>query len=123
MFRLLSVLLLIGMVEGCYSTVVRVESVPPGATVHYDYEPKGETPAEFEVDWYGTHKLTLDHPQEGRHVEKVELKAPAHLWFPFDFFVAILPFKVTDRQTFVIDLTQEQSEETEKTDESSTKIE
>jgi len=108
MFRkLLLICLLICVVEGCYTTVVRIDSVPPGSTVHWDYQPKGETPVEFEVDWYGAHRLALDHPDFGQRIEKVELKAPAHLWFPFDFFVAILPFKVTDRHALTFDLPEE----------------
>ncbi len=106
LYRFVPVLALVWLVEGCYTSVVRVETAPPGATIHYDYEPKGETPTEFEIDWYGTHRITLDHPTEGRRVETVELKAPAHLWFPFDFITAILPFQVTDRQTFTFDLTE-----------------
>ncbi len=94
------------LVEGCYTTVVRVETTPPGAAVHYDFEPQGVTPAEFNVDWYGKHKVTLDHPELGRRVEYVDLRAPAYMWFPLDFFVAILPFKITDRQEFSFDLTE-----------------
>lgn len=86
--------------------MVRVETNPPGAEVHYDYKPKGTTPAEFEVDWYGKHKITLDHPEYGRRVEYVQLNAPPYLYFPFDFFTALLPFNVTDRQAFSFDLTE-----------------
>ena len=75
-------------VEGCITTVVRVETNPPGTLVHYDYEPKGKTPVEFNVDWAGSHKLTLDHPEYGRRVEYVKIKPPAYMWFPLDFFVS-----------------------------------
>ena len=113
MFRPACVVFLLCMVEGCYTTVVRVNTVPPGSTLHFDYQPKGVTPTEFETDWYGKHKLTLDHPQYGRRVESIDLKAPAHLWFPFDLFVALLPFKVTDRHDFSFDMTQEPTPEKE----------
>jgi hypothetical protein len=101
------------MVEGCYTTAVRVNTTPPGSTVHYDSKPMGETPVEFEVDWYGKHKVTLDHPPYRRREEWVNLKAPAYLWFPFDLFVALLPFKVIDRHEFSFDLTQEPKPERE----------
>ncbi len=121
MFRficLFCLFLLVSVVEGCYTTVVKVDSVPSGATVHWDYDPKGKTPTEFEEPWYGAHRLTLDHPDYGQKVQKVEMDPPAYLWFPFDFFVAILPFKVTDRQEYMIDLTQESPGSEEKIDES-----
>lgn len=101
------------MVEGCYTTVVRVDTHPPGATVHYDYQPKGVTPVEFDVDYLGKHKLTLDHPEFGRRVEFIDLKSPAYATFPLDFFVTLLPFKVTDKQSFSFDLTQPSDRETE----------
>ncbi len=104
MFRKILIFLLVCVVEGCYTTVVRVDSVPSGAEVHWDYEPKGNTPTEFTVDWYGEHRLTLDHPDYEQRVEKIELNAPAYLWFPLDFFVAVLPFKVTDSHPILIDL-------------------
>jgi hypothetical protein len=93
--------------------MVRVNTIPSGSTIHFDTVAKGEAPAEFEVDWYGKHKITLDHPQYGRRVETIQLKAPAHLWFPFDFLTAMLPFKVTDRHEFSFDLTQAPQPETE----------
>ncbi|MDP8242775.1 MAG: PEGA domain-containing protein [Candidatus Hinthialibacter antarcticus] len=103
-------------VEGCLTTLVRVETTPPGAQVHYDYQPQGVTPTEFEVDWYGKHRLTLDHPEFGRRVEDVHLKAPAYLTFPMDFFTAILPFKVVDRHTIEIDLSEDATSNTEEPD-------
>ena len=106
-------LIVLCMVEGCYTTLVRVETNPPGAVVHYDYQPKGETPVEFEVDYLGTHKLTLDHPEFGRRVEFIDLKSPAYATFPLDFFVTLLPYKVTDKQLFSFDLSQPTEQETE----------
>lgn len=93
-------------VEGCLTTLVQVKTTPPGAQVHYDYKPQGVTPTEFEVDWYGKHRLTLDHPEYGRRVEDVNLKAPAYLTFPMDFFTAIMPFRVVDRHVIEIDLSE-----------------
>ncbi len=113
MVRLLAAFLLISLVEGCYTSTVRVESVPPGATVHYDYQPKGVTPVEFPVDYLGTHKITLDHPEYGRREEVVDLKAPAYLWFPMDFVVTVMPGKYTDRHSLTFDLTKGASSETE----------
>jgi hypothetical protein len=110
MFRLFSVLLVVGgfsLVEGCYTTKVRVESTPPNAQVHFDYQPKGVTPVEFETTWLGKHKLTLDHPEYEQHSEIVDLKAPAYLIFPLDFFVALLPFNVEKTYDFHVDMTEE----------------
>ncbi|MBI1389397.1 MAG: PEGA domain-containing protein [bacterium] len=103
-------------VEGCRSTVVRVESDPPGAKVHYDFQPKGVTPTEFNIDWYGKHRLTLDHPEYGQRVQELDLKAPAYSIFPMDFFVAIMPFKVVDRKTIKVDLRAEPTPSVEASD-------
>ncbi|MBZ0257227.1 PEGA domain-containing protein, partial [bacterium] len=100
-------------VEGCLTTLVQVKTTPPGAQVHYDYKPQGVTPTEFEVDWYGKHRLTLDHPEYGRRVEDVNLKAPAYLTFPMDFFTAIMPFRVVDRHVIEIDLSENAKPDTE----------
>ncbi len=113
MHRIILVLMLFCMVEGCYTTIVRVETVPPGSMLHFDYEPVGETPAEIELEWYGKHKVTLDHPEHGRREEIVNIKSPAYLYFPLDFFVALMPFKVTDRQVFTYDMTEKPLSETE----------
>ncbi|HOJ61461.1 MAG TPA: PEGA domain-containing protein [bacterium] len=113
MVRTALIFLIICLVEGCYSTVVRVETDPPGATVHYDYQPRGVTPAEFETGWMGTHKITLDHPEYGRREEFVELKPKPYTWFPLDFLVTILPIKVVDKRTFTYDMTEEVSTATE----------
>lgn len=106
MIRLIAAFLVLFTVEGCYTTMVRVETEPPGATVHYDYQPMGVTPVEFRVDWYGKHKLTLDHPEWGRRIEYIDLNAPPHLQFPVDFFTALMPFQVTDRHEYKFNLTQ-----------------
>ncbi|MBN2326412.1 MAG: PEGA domain-containing protein [Candidatus Omnitrophica bacterium] len=113
MRRLIAIAVLIGLVEGCYTSTVRVDSIPPGAQVHYDYQPKGVTPVEFPVDFLGAHKITLDHPDYGRREEIVDLRAPAYLWFPLDFVATITPGKFTDRHSFTFDLTEKASSEME----------
>lgn len=106
MLRHLLLLLVLCSVGGCYTTTVRIESVPPGADVHYDFEPKGVTPVEFEVEWHGIHKVTLDHPDYGRRVEYIDLETPAYLIYPMDLFATVAPWHMTDDHTFVFDLTQ-----------------
>jgi hypothetical protein len=113
MARLVAVVILFCLVEGCYTSTVRVESNPPGATVHYDYQPKGITPVEFPVEYLGTHKITLDHPEYGRREEYVNLDAPAYLWFPMDFIATIAPAKFKDRHSFTFDLIKAATSETE----------
>jgi PEGA domain-containing protein len=107
------VLILVLLVEGCYTSVVKVDSNPPGATVHYDFQPKGITPVEFKVDYLGTHKLTLDHPDYGRREAFIDLDSPAYLVFPFDFVTTVIPANVTDRHSFTFDLTKEPSSDLE----------
>ncbi len=106
MLRHLSMLLVLCLVGGCYTTTVKIDSTPQGADVHYDFEPKGKTPVEFEVEWHGVHKVTLDHPEYGRRVEYVTVETPAYQTFPLDFFATIAPWNMTDRHEFHFDLTQ-----------------
>lgn len=113
MARFFTIVILVVLVEGCYTSTVRVETVPPGATVHYDYQPKGVTPVEFPVDYLGTHKITLDHPDYGRREEYVDLDAPAYLWFPMDFVATLAPAKFTDRHSYTFDLIKAATTETE----------
>ncbi|MDX9752362.1 MAG: PEGA domain-containing protein [bacterium] len=113
MLRLIAIVLIGFLVEGCHTTTLRVESQPPGAQVHYDFKPVGTTPVEFPVDWYGKHKLTLDHPVHGRRIQVVELKSPGYLIFPMDFVAAVAPAKLKDQRTVLIDFTQPVSPDTE----------
>lgn len=105
--RVLAISWIVVWVQGCTTTLVRVNSIPPGATVHYDYEPKGVTPTEFEVDWYGKHRLTLDHPDYGQRVQNITLNHPVHMTFPFDLLDAMKPFRTTDVHEFTVDFTEE----------------
>lgn len=106
MLRHVLLLLVLFSVGGCYTTTVRIETEPPGAAVHYDFEPKGITPVEFEVEWHGIHKVTLDHPDYGRRVEYIDVDTPAYLTYPVDFFSTIAPWHIADRHEFHFDLTQ-----------------
>lgn len=114
--RLLAIAWVVIWVQGCTTTLVRVNSIPPGATVHYDYEPKGITPTEFEVDWYGKHRLTLDHPDYGQRVQVVNLDHPVHMTFPFDLLDAMKPIRTQDVHEFTIDFTEEAADSPEGTD-------
>ena len=111
--RFLTMLILVIGVEGCYTTALRVESQPPGATVYYDFKPVGKTPVEFNVDWYGKHKLTLEHPQYGRLEQIINLKNPAYVTFPFDLIATIAPAKIKDNHTITFDLSKQSSPKTE----------
>lgn len=111
--RYLTLLFLVMGIEGCYTTALRVESQPPGASVYYDFKPVGKTPVEFTVDWYGKHKLTLDHPEYGRKEQIIDLKNPAYVTFPFDLIAAIAPAKIKDNHTITFDLTKQPSLKTE----------
>ncbi len=106
LFRIALILGLVFWVEGCHTTKVRVQSTPPGAQVHWDYEPKGTTPVEFPVEWLGNHRLTLDHPDFEQYVETVDLQSPLYLRFPLDFFAELKPYPTENHYEFQVDLTQ-----------------
>ncbi len=81
---------------GCVERKLYVKTDPPGATFYFNDEEKGKTPLSFDFEWYWTHKVRLE--KEGyKQIEKFELiKAPPYMWFPVDFFMELLPFKIKD---------------------------
>jgi hypothetical protein len=84
------------VLTGCVERKLYVRTDPPGATLYFNGEERGQTPLSFDFEWYWWHKIRLE--KEGyKPVEKKELiKAPPYMWIPLDFFVEILPFKVRD---------------------------
>ncbi len=102
-----SFLLLIGMTTllgGCVKQTIAVRSDPAGAMVYFDGDEKGTTPAEFPFKWYGGHRFRLEKEGYQPLVEVVELKSPAYLKVPIDFFTELIPYNFKDRQELTFKL-------------------
>jgi hypothetical protein len=75
-----------------------IESEPAGALVYLNGDEVGRTPMQYEFLWYGDYDVTLR--KEGFETLKThrELKAPLHMWVPFDLITEMAGGK--DRQTW-----------------------
>ena len=85
---------------GCVKQRLQVNSDPEGARVYFDGYYKGETPVEFPFQWHGDHRLTLEKDGYRPVVEKVTLRAPAHMKMPMDFFMELAPVEVKDTHSY-----------------------
>ncbi len=77
---------------------IQVTSEPEGADVYYNYDFQGETPVEFDFDWFGYHQFTLQKEGYETLDEKRRIRAPFYLWIPVDFIWEVLPIRMTYRE-------------------------
>jgi len=82
--------------SGCVQRKLTVKSDPSQAQVYFDGKYIGETPVDFDFDWYWEHDVELK--KEGYESIKTseEIKAPVYMWIPLDLVTALLPFTVRD---------------------------
>ncbi len=96
---------------GCVRRSLTIRTDPPGAFVHVNDEPKGESPVEYDFMWYGWHRVTIRKEGFERLDDKKRLRPPFYLWIPFDLIMEALPFTVRDRREWVYTLTPQQVEQ------------
>ena len=111
-FFLVISLIFIFVNAGCLERRLTIKSNPPGAGVYFNDKYIGETPVNFDFEWYWTHKVELK--KEGfKTISRYEtIKAPPYMWIPFDLVVELLPFKVRDYHSLTYNLEPEvQTEE------------
>ena len=84
------------MSAGCVQRKLTVKSDPPGAEVYFNDRYIGQTPLDFDFEWYWEHKVELR--KEGYEtISNFEtIKAPVYMWIPFDLVMELLPFSVKD---------------------------
>lgn len=92
------------LLSGCVKQLIAVRSDPAGAAVYFDGDEKGTTPVEFPFKWYGGHQVRLEKEGYQPLVEIVEVKSPAHLKIPVDFFVELIPYTFKDRHELIYKL-------------------
>ncbi len=113
--QILSALILCLVASGCVVSKMVVKSDPEGATVHFDDEDKGITPASFTFDFYGNREIKLEKDGYQTKRELVRLKPPLYARFPLDiFFDLLLPFKITDKHTYTCTLSPIKPADTQK---------
>jgi hypothetical protein len=86
------------MTAGCVQRKLTVKSDPPGAQVYFDDKYIGETPVDFDFEWYWQHKVELKKEGYETVSNFEEIKAPVYMWIPFDLAVELLPFTVRDER-------------------------
>jgi hypothetical protein len=91
-----AVSLLLLPTTACIRSRVIIESEPPGATVKFHREVRGETPVTIPFIWYWYYEVELE--KEGyepvRTVER--FRCPPWFIFPLDGIMELMPFPITD---------------------------
>lgn len=84
--------------------ILRIESVPPGATVRLDDQVIGRTPLEIDFEHYGQRRLALYKTTYRTYSEPLILRAPWWARFPVDLLTeVILPLGLDDvRETRIV---------------------
>ena len=85
---------------GCVRRSLTIRTQPPGALVYVNDQLKGASPVTYDFQWYGWHRVTLRKDGYERLEDRKLLRAPAHLWIPFDLAMELLPFPVRDTKVW-----------------------
>lgn len=83
---------------GCLRRTLSVRTEPAGALVYVNDQLRGETPLEYDFEWYGWHRVTVRKEGYARIDDRRLIRAPVYLWIPLDLVVELLPFPVHDRR-------------------------
>lgn len=84
--------------SGCVQRKLTVKSDPPQAQVYFDGQYIGETPVDFDFEWYWEHSVELKKEGYETISTSEEIKAPVYMWIPFDLAMELLPFTVRDER-------------------------
>ena len=99
------VLALSSLLVGCRGDrILRIESIPSGATVRLDDQVIGRTPLEIDFEHYGQRRLALYRETYRTYSEPLVLRAPWWARFPIDIVTeVILPLGLDDvRQVRIV---------------------
>jgi len=81
------------LVTGCVHRSLTIRTEPPGALVYVNDELKGESPVTYDFTWYGWYRVILRKDGFERLEDRRLLRAPPHLWIPFDLAMEVLPIR------------------------------
>ena len=90
---------------GCVHRSLTIRTEPPGALVYVNDQFKGNSPVTYDFLWYGWHRVILRKEGYERLEDRREVRAPAHLWIPFDLAMELAPFRIRDDRTWTYTLT------------------
>jgi hypothetical protein len=90
---------------GCVRRSLTIKSDPPGALVYVNDQLIGQTPVSYDFMWYGWQRVSLHKDGFERFDDRRKLRAPVHLWIPFDLAMELMPFTIRDDRTWAYDLT------------------
>ncbi len=83
---------------GCLRRSLTIRTDPPGALVYVNDQIKGESPVTYDFLWYGWHRVMIRKEGFVRVEDRKELRAPPHLWIPFDLIVEVMPWTTRDNR-------------------------
>lgn len=103
------------LLSGCRGDrILRIQSIPEGATVRLDDRVIGRTPLEISFDHYGQRRLALYEIGHRTYSEPLIIKAPWWARFPVDILTeVILPLGIDDVREVEIDLVRDTGSEAE----------
>ncbi len=84
--------------SGCVRRKLTVKSDPPEAQVYFNGKFMGETPVDFDFEWYWEHEVELKKEGYETISNTEEIKAPVYMWIPFDLAMELLPFTIRDNR-------------------------
>jgi hypothetical protein len=84
------------LLNGCVRRQLTIRSEPPGALAYLNDQLIGPTPATFDFQWYGWHRLTLRKEGYERVDDRQRIHAPFYFWIPLDLVMELMPFPVRD---------------------------
>ncbi len=98
--------LVLAFLAGCAPRrILKVGTIPPGATVRLDGETVGETPLDFRFEHYGVRRITIYKEGYQTHSAQIELHAPWYSRFPIDLVSEVLlPFGWKDSRSYNVEL-------------------
>ena len=90
------ILLLCLGTTGCLRRSLTIRTDPPGALVYVNDTIQGESPVTYDFLWYGWHRVMIRKEGFARVEDRRELRAPPHLWIPFDLIAEVWPWTIRD---------------------------
>ena len=91
-----ALLVLCLLTTGCLRRSLTIRTDPPGALVYVNDQIKGESPVTYDFMWYGWYRVTIRKEGFARVEDRKELRAPPHLWIPFDLIAEMTPWTIRD---------------------------
>ena len=96
--KCLTPFLFILLMSGCVRRSLTIRTEPPGALVYVNDQLKGESPVNYDFVWYGWHRVMIRKEGFQRVDDRKRLRAPVHLWIPFDFVMELAPVTIRDNR-------------------------